>query len=159
MREAVGKVAARPTLSVELTLEVGAEDACLHARQLRRRVDPEHPVQAAHVDRNHGPRLARLGLEAAGDARPAANGMTTAFSSRAAPTTAATSSSSAGRTTTTTSCITRPQIKRRRLQEDVAVTNCYTESYWRTDIKFPEFPGLEEDIHVDAVIVGAVLQE
>ena len=30
----------------------------------------------------------------------------------------------------------------------------HTESYWRTDIEFPEFPSLEEDLHVDVVIVG-----
>lgn len=28
-------------------------------------------------------------------------------------------------------------------------------SYWRTNIEFPEFPSLEEDLHVDVVIVGA----
>lgn len=30
-----------------------------------------------------------------------------------------------------------------------------TESYWRTDIEFPKFPSLEEDIQVDVIIVGA----
>ena len=30
----------------------------------------------------------------------------------------------------------------------------HTESYWRTDIEFPEFPSLEEDLNVDVVIVG-----
>ena len=111
VREAVGKVAAGPALGVELALEVGAEDAGLHARQLRRGVDRQHPVQAAHVDRDHGPRLLQ--------ARPARlpemldpppNGITTASCSRAAATTAATSSSSAGRTTTSGS---RPRSPRR----------------------------------------------
>ncbi|WP_443028951.1 FAD-dependent oxidoreductase [Sporosarcina sp. G11-34] len=31
----------------------------------------------------------------------------------------------------------------------------HPESYWRTGIEFPEFPSLEEDLHVDVVIVGA----
>lgn len=30
----------------------------------------------------------------------------------------------------------------------------HTESYWRTDIEFPEFPSLEENLDVDVVIVG-----
>ncbi len=29
------------------------------------------------------------------------------------------------------------------------------QSYWRTDIAFPEFPSLEEDLKVDVVVVGA----
>lgn len=29
------------------------------------------------------------------------------------------------------------------------------ESYWRTNIDFPEFPSLDKDLHVDVVIVGA----
>ena len=31
----------------------------------------------------------------------------------------------------------------------------HPESYWRTDIEFPKFPSLEEDIQVDVIIVGA----
>ena len=64
-------MAAGPALSAQLTLEVGAEDACLYARQLRGGVDVYDPVHPAHVDRDHRPRLTRLGLEAAGDARSA----------------------------------------------------------------------------------------
>ena len=70
--EAVGEVPAGPALGVQLALEVGAEYAGLHARELRGRVDGEHAVHAGHVDRDDGPRLAGLRLEAARDARAAA---------------------------------------------------------------------------------------
>ena len=70
--EGVGEVAEGPALGVELLLEPRAEDAGLHARQPRGLVDLEQPVHPAEVDRDDGPRLLPRRLEAAGDARAAA---------------------------------------------------------------------------------------
>jgi hypothetical protein len=67
-------VAERPAAGVQLLLELGAEDARLHAREARGLVDGQHPVEPAHVHRDDGAPLARRGLERARDVRAAAEG-------------------------------------------------------------------------------------
>ena len=61
-----------PSAGVELLLEPRAVDAGLHAREPRGLVDVEQLVHAAEVDRDDGARLLPRRLEAAGDARAAA---------------------------------------------------------------------------------------
>ena len=69
VRERVGEVAHRPAGRVELLLQARAVDARLHLGQPRRRVDRQHPVEPAHVDRDHRPRFALRRLQAARDVR------------------------------------------------------------------------------------------
>ena len=70
--EGVGVVAEGPAAGVELLLQARAVDAGLHAREPRGLVDLEHPVHAGEVDGDDGARLVARRLEAAGDARAAA---------------------------------------------------------------------------------------
>ena len=72
VRERVGVVPEGPALGVELLLQPRAVDAGLHAREPRGGVDVDEPVHALEVDGDHRPRLVARRLEAAGDARAAA---------------------------------------------------------------------------------------
>ena len=72
MGEAVREVAERPSLRVELPLEVRAERADLDAGEAGRRVHREHAAKPRDVERDDRALLLRPGLEAARDAGPPA---------------------------------------------------------------------------------------
>ena len=71
MGEAVGEVAERPSLRVELLLEVRAEHAGLDAGEAGRCVHGEHSAKPRDVERDDRALLLRRSLEAARDAGPA----------------------------------------------------------------------------------------
>ena len=73
VREGVGEVAERPAALVELALQLRTEHAGLHARQARRSASMSSTRSSrCRSTRDHGPRLVARRLQAAGDARPAA---------------------------------------------------------------------------------------
>ena len=96
--EAVGEVAERPALRVELLLERRAEHAGLDPGEARHVVDLEHAVHAAHVDARRPCAPRRPGASRLPEMFvPPPNGITTASASSAARMIATTSSSCPGR--------------------------------------------------------------
>ena len=94
--EAVGEVAERPSLRVELALDVRAERAGLDAGEAGGRVDGEHS-RSRVTSSEMTVRCSCVGASRLPEMLvPPPNGMSTASASRAARMTAATSSSSAG---------------------------------------------------------------
>ena len=68
MGERVREVPEGPAAIAQLSLELRAEDARLHARQARDLVDLQHAVEPVEIERDHRSLLVGLGAEAAGDA-------------------------------------------------------------------------------------------